>query len=253
MTTFVCPQIIGHRGASYYAPENTKASIELAAKQGVKWVEVDLHLTADDNIIINHNSTVTKRTNGAGKIIKMTTKELLQLDAGSWHSKQYVGQRLLTLEQLIRLATKLDINLNLELKANTGVNEKTAEVAAEIVKKHWPKAKPLPLFSSFSLTAVDAIKHYYSAAPRAVVVKEWNRFVRQAVLDLECTTINADRRLITPKRLQAMHETGCKVLTYTVNGLKSAVKFMEMGVDGIFTDRPNDIIAALKQHELLRI
>ena len=91
VNNFVCPQVIAHRGASHYAPENTKAAIELAAKQGATWIEIDLQMTRDDNIVVIHNSTVTKRTDGSGKVIKMGLADIRRLDAGSWHSEQYVG------------------------------------------------------------------------------------------------------------------------------------------------------------------
>ncbi len=252
MSKFICPQIIGHRGACHYSPENTKASIELAAKQGAKWVEVDLQLTQDNNIAIIHNPTVNKCTNGKGKVIKMDFAEIAKLDAGSWHSEQYAGQRVLSLEQLLKLVIRLKINVNLEIKSNVGLNEETASIAVKAVKAIWPKDRPLPLFSSYSLTAIETVKEHYPKAPRAMIVGEWNQFVKRAIVDLDCSSINVDRRLITPQRLACMHETGKPVIIHTVNGLASAVKFIEMGVDGLFTDRPGDIIAALQAKGLYR-
>ena len=249
---FFCPQVIAHRGASRYAPENTKAAIELAAAQGAKWIEVDLQLTQDDNIVIMHNSTVNKRTNGEGKIIKMDCADITQLDSGSWHSEKYSDQRVLSLGQLIKLLVELDINANLEIKTLVGRNIKTAMIAASIIKRYWPEGKTLPLVSSYSTNAIETMLEIFPQVPRAIIVGEWNEYWAKAVIDLKCVSINADRRVITSESLASMHETGKKVLIHTVNGLKSAVNFIEMGVDGLFTDRPDVVIEILKANKLYK-
>jgi glycerophosphoryl diester phosphodiesterase len=252
VSKFKCPQIIAHRGASYYAPENTKAAFELAAKQGAKWVELDVQLTKDRKLAIIHNSTVTKRTDASGKVVKMDYAELAKLDAGSWHSEKYVGQRILSLEKLIKLLVRLNINANIEIKSLAGLNAVTAEVLAAGIKKHWPADKALPMVSSYSFTAIEAIRELVPKCPRALVVGEWNKYLANLTIDLECISINADRRLMTKKNLDSMHATGCPVIIHTVNGLKSAVEFIRMGVDGLFTDRPDVIIKTLQDNNLYR-
>ena len=249
---FTCPQIIAHRGASYYAPESTPAAIELAAAQGAKWVEVDLQLTQDDNIVIMHNSTVNKRTNGTGKIIKLNTKDITKLDAGSWHSEKYKGQNVLSLEALIKLIERLNINVNLEIKTLAGKNIKTAMIVANLLKKYWPEKKALPLVSSYSTNAIETMLQFFPEVPRAIIVGEWNNYWAQVVTSLKCVSINADRRVINEVVLADMHSTGKKVLIHTVNGLKSATNFIKMGVDGVFTDRPDVIIQGLKKNNLYR-
>lgn len=252
MTEFVCPQVIAHRGASYYAPENTKAAIVLAAQQGAKWIEVDLWMTQDKDIVIIHNSTVNKRTNGAGKVVDFTMAELARLDAGSWFGPEYAGEQLLSLEQLIKLTSSLNINVNLEIKANTAANEATALLVGQQIKKLWPKGKPLPLVSSFSLQVIEAMHAHFPLIPRALLLEKWTKASQNTITDLHCSSINISRRAITKKSLASMHETGLPVLIYTVNGIKSALDFIEMGVEGIFTDRPDRILEALHQKGLSR-
>ena len=249
---FICPQIIAHRGASYYAPENTKAAFELAAKQGAKWVELDVQLTKDKKLAVIHNSTVTKRTEGSGKIIKMDYAEIAKLDAGSWHSEKYVGQRILSAEKMVKLLIKLNINANFEIKAKAGLNAETARILADVLAKHWPKDKALPLVSSYSISAIETMQDIAPKIPRALVVGEWHRYLAAAIKELDCVSINADRRLMTPENLKSMHDTGRPVIIHTVNGVKSAIEFIRMGVDGLFTDRPDIIIKALQEQGLYR-
>ncbi len=250
--SFICPQVIAHRGASYYAPENTQAAIELAVAQGATWVEVDLQLTQDDNIVIMHNPTLNKRTNGKGKIIKLNKNDIVKLDAGSWHSAKYAGQKVLSLEKLIKLITRLNINVNLEIKTLAGKNIKTAMIVANILRKHWPEKKPLPLVSSYSTNAIETMLQLFPEVPRAIIVGEWNDYLAQVTISLKCVSINADRRVVNEKSLAEMRKTGKKVLIHTVNGVKSAINFFNLGVDGIFTDRPDIIIETLKKNNLYR-
>jgi len=249
---FVCPQIIAHRGASHYAPENTQAAIELAAQQGAKWIEVDLHLTQDKNIIIMHDDTVDRCTNGKGKIIKLSYAELAKLDAGSWYSEKYAGQAVLSLENLIILLGKLDINVNLEIKPVVNQSMEIAETTVDIINKCWPENKPWPLISSFSKEVMQNTLQIAPYLPRAMLVEQWNNDWVKVVTELKCVTINADRHIMNKEVLADMHKLGKQVLVYTVNDLDDAVDLINMGIDGLITNRSDAIKQALATNNLLR-
>ena len=86
--------IVAHRGASHDAPENTVASARLAWKQGADAVETDIHLTRDGKVIVSHDKTTRRTTGRDGVIQEMTLAELRALDAGSWKSKEFAGEKL---------------------------------------------------------------------------------------------------------------------------------------------------------------
>ena len=94
-------EIIGHRGASYDAPENTLASVKLAFEQGADASEIDIYLTKDNRIIALHDKTTKKTTGKDWKPGDRTLAELASLDAGSWKDKKYAGERIPTLEALL--------------------------------------------------------------------------------------------------------------------------------------------------------
>lgn len=237
-SSFSLPRIFAHRGASYDAPENTRSAIELAANYGAKWVEVDLHLTRDEQVVIIHDPKLNKVTNGKGSVLEHDYATLAQLDAGSWFDEKYSGEKLLSLETLIILLQQLNINANLELKPILGYEEKLAEVVAKTLKAHWPSAKPWPLISSFSLPAMRAIKHYFPELPRAMLIDEaWSATWRQIVTELGCVSVNTSRRVVTEETVRAMHEVASAVSVYTVNTLEEAERLFSLGVDAIFTDR----------------
>jgi glycerophosphoryl diester phosphodiesterase len=242
----IFPQVLAHRGASHYAPENTKAAIELAAKLGAEWIEVDLHLTADNNVAIIHNSTVNSCTNGRGSVIDFTAQAIAKLDAGSWFSSEFVGQKVLLLDQLIKLLTRLNLSVNLELKPIEGKADELAAATARIVKEQWPKNKALPMMSSFSPLALAAIQKYLPRAPRALLLSEWDKQAIKVADQLECGGINLSRKIVTQKIVNTIKATDRTILVYTVNSWRIAKPLFEMGVDGVFTNRPDVMLEKLK-------
>lgn len=94
-------QIIAHRGASKFAPENTLAAFKLAEKMGADGIELDIHLTKDQIPVIIHDEDIKRTTNGRGFVQKYTYKELQQFDAGSWFSERFSDERILSLEEFL--------------------------------------------------------------------------------------------------------------------------------------------------------
>src|SRR5512136_1133404 len=92
---------VGHRGARGHAPENTLASFDLAVEMGVSAVETDLHLSKDGEVVLIHDHTVDRTTDGHGFVKDMTLRELKQLDAGSWYDARFAGEQIPTLSELL--------------------------------------------------------------------------------------------------------------------------------------------------------
>jgi glycerophosphoryl diester phosphodiesterase len=108
--------VIGHRGASAYAPENTLASFALAMELRADWFELDCTLTKDGEVIVIHDETVDRTTNAKGNVADLTLAELKRLDAGSWKDPKFAGERLPTLAEALDLARRLHIGVYIEIK-----------------------------------------------------------------------------------------------------------------------------------------
>lgn len=108
--------VIAHRGASAYAPENTLSAFALAAEMGADWFELDCTLTADGEVIVIHDDRVDRTTNAKGAVGKMTLAELKKLDAGAWKDPRFAGERLPTLEEALQLAREKKIGVYIEIK-----------------------------------------------------------------------------------------------------------------------------------------
>src|SRR5271154_2810746 len=124
------PWIIAHRGASGHAPENTLAAFERAVELGAQFIETDIHLTRDARFVAIHDKTLDRTTNGHGPVRDLTLAELLKLDAGMWFDRQFMGQRIPTLEDVLGFARKHDVVFYLEIKYDSAWGMHHALVAA---------------------------------------------------------------------------------------------------------------------------
>ena len=145
-------KIFAHRGSKGTHPENTLASFKEAVRVGSDGIELDVHLTKDGHLVVIHDETVDRTTNGTGEIRSLTLAEIKELDAGSWFHNKYAGEKIPTLEEVLLLLTELGFNgqLNIELKTDViqykGLVEKCLALQSA---KDWPFAI---VYSSFNPT-----------------------------------------------------------------------------------------------------
>ena len=240
--------VIAHRGASEYAPENTRAAFELAAKLGTEWVELDLHLTRDKRIVIIHDAKVDKCTNGKGNVADMDYAEIAKFDAGSWFNPEFEGQRILNLEELIQIVTDLNLHANLELKPLPETEDDLVRITVETLKAHWPKTKDAPLISSFSMTALEKFKKLMPALPIATLFDEWHAEENLAWIErLNPIAVNLSAKIVNLEIIKTLKKLGKKIFIYTINDAEKAVQLRSLGVDGVFTNCPDKIKNALNK------
>src|SRR5690554_7959632 len=127
--------VLAHRGYSGKAPENTMAAFELAVKSGADGLELDVHITKDGEVVVIHDDTVDRTTDGTGRVEDYTYEELLKFDAGSWFGEEFKGERLPTLADVCEIVKGTDLIFNVELKA--GVNfQALTEKVSDLINKY---------------------------------------------------------------------------------------------------------------------
>jgi len=219
--------IIGHRGAMGHAPENTLQAIKIALDMGVDWVEIDVYLVEDELVVI-HDDTVDRTTNGRGEVISHSVNELRQLDAGG-------GQRIPFLSEVLALIDGR-AGLNIELKGpNTA--KPVIRYLAENLPPTWPKERIL--LSSFEHEQLSEAKKIDPDYPRAALY--WTNPIDFdfVVNELEAIGINPYLPTVTPEMVEEAHQRGLKVLVYTVNEKEDIERMRAIGVDGVFTNYPD--------------
>src|SRR3954466_4000061 len=109
-------QILAHRGASAYAPENTLAAFKLAIDQRADWLEMDIQETSDGQLVVFHDLRVERTTNGRGNLRDLTLNQVRDLDAGTWFDKQFAGEKVPTFEEVLALAQAHNVRIFPEVK-----------------------------------------------------------------------------------------------------------------------------------------
>lgn len=241
-------KIIGHRGSSYTAPENTLASARLAWTENADIVECDVWLSKDKKVIVSHDETTDRCTNANYSIPKTNSSVLRTLDAGSWKSSQYAGEKLPFLEELIE-TVPAGKRLFIELKSGKDMDaEELVPYVKEIINNSGKKSQMTII--SLELDAVKEAKKQMPDVPAVLVTV--NAFVNIPYLFYQVEKYNIDgldtHRLTT----YGWFISECKkrdipCYTWTCDDAEEAQWFMDHGLSGITTNRPGYIREALSK------
>lgn len=269
--------VIAHRGASAYAPENTLAAFKLAKEMSADWFELDCTLTRDGEVVVMHDDTVDRTTNGTGYVRDLTLYDIKQLDAGSWFAPEFAGERVPTLGQALDFA-KWNIGVYIEIKDSSDDRTLLQEILMEaqgdkdasrqfknhmidmieraesynlaltrkvIEEVRWRKMHRHVVIQSFSPIICAIVKHEapeirveYLGGFKDGEYEKWEQYLRIGYFfDFDGFNMNADA--LTIGRLEAFQDADKTVAIYTVNDLETMKRFVEWGVDGIITDKPD--------------
>jgi len=233
------PRVIGHRGAAGHAPENTLAGFRRAALFGIRWVEFDVALTRDNQPVLLHDETVNRTTDGKGKLAEMALGHLQQLDAGSWHSAEFVGERVPTLTEAFETLHELGLGANIEIKPTKGREAETGAIVARQVAAAWPESLPRPLLSSFQIESLVAARDAASGLARGYLLNRLGKGWQKEAAALGCVSVHCNQRSLSRQTAAEVRQAGYRLLSYTVNDAARARLLFEWGVEAVFTDYPD--------------
>nr|WP_054637803.1 glycerophosphodiester phosphodiesterase family protein [Thalassobacillus sp. C254] len=128
--------IFAHRGASITHPENTMTAFQAAVDAGAEGIELDVQLTKDEEVVVIHDNTVNRTTDGFGAVHELTAKEISKLDAGSWRDASFRGEKVPLLKDVLEWLTDKDILINIELKKHKPGYETLAQKVTDVIKEH---------------------------------------------------------------------------------------------------------------------
>ncbi|MET3440740.1 glycerophosphoryl diester phosphodiesterase [Variovorax paradoxus] len=231
------PRWVAHRGAGKLAPENTLAAFRFGASHGYRMFECDAKLSADGVAFLMHDATLDRTTNGHGIGGEQPWSALSQLDAGGWHSRAFAGEPLATLENLARFCLANDHLLNIEIKPTPGTERETGEAVARQAARLWRGAAIPPLLTSFQVESLKGARAVEPELPRGLLLdKLWSGWLAAAT-DLGCAAIVCNHALWDAPTVAQAHDAGMRALSYTVNDEWAAQRLIDLGTDGIITDR----------------
>lgn len=237
---FKIPWIIGHRGFRARYPENTLIAFQAAIEAGVRMIELDVMLSRDRKVVVIHDATVDRTTDGKGPVDRKALEELKQLDAGGWFDAQFSNQRIPELSEVLDLVAGR-VYVNIEIKSNAFEAHHPAD-AIEMQVVDLLKQKKLLHTSLVSSFNIDIIKQIAALEkpPEIAFISEEPASTETVQM---CTRLNLfswhpNYRIVSRNQVKQMHAAGLKVFPYTVNSKEDYTRMRSMDVDGIVTDDP---------------
>jgi len=232
------PLILYHRGAKNYAPENTLAAFKIALEMGADGFELDTQLTLDGHIIVYHDRIVDRTTNGHGKPFQLSLTELRELDAGSFFSEKFRGEKISTLDEVFETIGKRAI-INIELKNFLTPFDNLTEKVCEVVRRHGMQSNVI--FSSFLPWNLKKAARILPEVPRGLITIKgrWGIWGRSFGFNFgNYDALHPFLGDVTAQQVQRVHKLRRKVNVWTVNTEDDIRRLLSWGVDGIMTDEP---------------
>jgi len=268
--------VIAHRGASDYAPENTLSAFAMAEEMGADWFELDCRLTRDNEVVVIHDDTLDRTTNGSGFVREASLHEIKQLDAGSWFEDKWRGERVPTLEQALA-QSKWKIGVYIEIKNSANDDPLVSDIfdLADSLQKHHNlfrkdvmdlversetrnallTRKVVEQVRRLRMTRHVVVQSFSPVVVAVMAIEapeirveflgkddpdhslSWEQFLRWGYL-FDVDGFNVNYESLSPGRLAAFHRAKKSVSVYTVNEVDDMKTILEWGVDGIITDKP---------------
>ena len=230
---------IAHRGASSYAPENTLAAFDLALTMGTRHLELDVELTADGHVVVIHDDTLDRTTDGSGPVTARTLAELRRLDAGRWYGPAFAGEQIPTYEQVLE-RYRGRAHLHTEIKGR----------APELSRRTVDLIRRMGMTDDVTITSFQRARLEEVRAMASELQAGW------LVSEITDATIDDARRLglaqlcpralsITPELVRHLHGAGFAVRAWGVGTEELMRHVVETGADGMTVNFPDKLIAYL--------
>ncbi|MEK5524151.1 glycerophosphodiester phosphodiesterase family protein [Heyndrickxia sp. FSL W8-0423] len=234
-------EIIAHRGADDRAPEETMSAFKLAVKDKADFLEMDLRETKDKKLVLMHDPTLNRTTNGKGDVSRFTLKQLKKLDAGSWFNRKYKNERIITLEELIN---RYGSNTKYFIETRRVNNKlKMEEPLVKLLNKKGLIKKKKVVIQSYSAMSLQKIHKLNKSVPLVQLtlfkskkeftdkkLKEWKKYAMG---------IGVDSKLVDKKLIDKMHKNNLKLYVFFLNDKKEKSeqkRVINAGADGVFTN-----------------
>jgi glycerophosphoryl diester phosphodiesterase len=252
------PLVIAHQGGEELWPSNTMFAFERAVALGVDVLEMDLHVTADGALVLMHDETVDRTTDGTGRLEEMTLAEVKALDAGYYWTDDegqtypFRGQGITvaTLEELFQAFPDMPMNIEIKLVENLPI----VEPFCQLIRQHGKQDQIL--VASFH---EDAMAEFRAACPEVATSASQNEvinfFARHFVglagsysppaQAVQVPEYRSGIHILTPRFVEDAHSRGMDVHVWTVNEAEDMQRMIDFGVDGIITDRPDILLELL--------
>jgi glycerophosphoryl diester phosphodiesterase len=234
-------ETVAHRGAAGYAPENTMAAFQKGVDMKADYIEIDVQQTKDGELVVIHDVTLDRTTNGTGYVKDHTLEEIRQLDAGSYFAPEFAGEKVPTFEEVLD-EFRGKTGILIELKATyyyPGIEQKVTEALKER-NMHLPNNEKI-IVQSFEFESMKKMDELLPTVPVGVLTgratdlseEKLNEFATYAEY------VNPSKSLVNSSLVNEVHERDMGIMAWTVRKKEEVQPLLDAGVDGIITDYPD--------------
>lgn len=232
---------VAHRGATGYAPENTIAAFDLAVEMKADYIEIDVQRSKDGELVLIHDTTVDRTTDGTGKVGDLTFEQLRSLDAGSWFGEQFEGEKIPTFDEILdRYHGKVGILVEMKSpELYPGIEEQVAE---ELKERNLDKPQNEKIIiQSFNFDSMKKMDKLLPKVPIGVLTSNRAHTTPEALQEFSTYAdwFNPSYGIVTKELVNQVHSLGMQIGSWTVRSQEAADFLFEMGVDAIITDYPD--------------
>ena len=235
LTRFARPLLIGHRGYPERYPENTRASFEGAMQAGCDMIELDVTLSRDRKVVVIHDDTLDRTTNGKGPVLERTLEEIKRLDAGSWFAPRFSAERIPELSEVMELtAGRCMLNIEIKQSAFEAGYPIDAIEHQVVTLVRASGAMNRVIISSFDKRILERIAAM-DAPPAIAYISDHgvDKRVLDMLLAMKAFSWHPSFKVLTRDQVDMLHTAGLKVFPWTINTRAEAEKVLALGVDGL--------------------
>jgi glycerophosphoryl diester phosphodiesterase len=233
--------VIAHRGASSYAPENTLAAFDLAIRLGARHIELDVRATSDGHLVVIHDATVDRTTNGSGPVDGYTFAALRELDAGSRFAAKFAGERISTYEEVL-VRYRGQAHIHTELKGSAAG---LAQSVVDLIRRCGMTSQVT--VTSFQKARLEEVRAYATELPTGWLVEKADDATIAQARAMGLTQLCPHADAVTPQLVQRLHSYGFCVRAWAVKTEEQMRRVVQAGADGMTVNFPDKLIAYLKE------
>jgi glycerophosphoryl diester phosphodiesterase len=239
------PQIIAHRGASGHAPENTTAAYRLAIELGSQFIEADLQVCRDGHIVAMHDAMLQRTTNGRGSVAESTLEELRAIDAGRWFDRDFAGQRMPTVEEVLGLSAEADVGFYFQIRCPF-----SAEFGASLIRavRNLDALNRVVVVSSDPI-AIESLRKLNDAVVTGILIEAPHPDPVEQAARCGAQQLCLREDLVTAEIVHRTHNAGLLAVAWTVNLPGRMRALLPTGVDRIVTDFPDRMRAIIEDSD----
>lgn len=218
-----------------------------AIEIGVDAIETDVQMTKDGHLILIHDETLERTTNGTGRVKDLTLEEIKNLDAGSWFSSVYGGETIPTIDEFFKLIYPTMIWVNIEIKDGFIYYPGIEEALVQKIKEY--ELEERVVISSFNHYSIVKIKELAPELKTAVLYLEGLYQPWEYARQLGAAALHPEKQLVYTDIVKVAHQEGLKVFPFTVDSKEEMKQMIQMNVNGLITNVPDQLIVLLKEME----